>query len=206
MAPAHARWLWRGAAAFAAAAAVVGAPLILSVGGPSDAAPPAVEGLPPGYGTALYVPNHAAVEAESEKEAETGQAWTRLAAAIELVRSSLESLTQAESLRGTAARLAQISRENVEARKEESDSAALESARYQLLIAESQLALAEDLLAKARKMSQGAAVIFEIVRQNALQLQDDEDLQEPDDYIRPDPPGLVRTGGPQDAARRSRRA
>jgi hypothetical protein len=157
-----------------------------------------IEGLPPGYGAVLYVPTQA--------EAETEQAWTQLVAAIEFVRSSYESLTQAESLRGTAARLAQISRENVVARKEESDPAALESARYQQLIAESQLGFAEELLAKARKMSEGAVVIFEIARQNALRLQDDEESQEPDDYVRPDPSDVVRSVRLQGAARRSRHA
>ena len=195
----HARRLRRGAAAFAAAAGVVGASMIVSAwGGPSDGAPPVIEGLPPGYGTVLYVPTQA--------EAEPEQAWTQLAAAIELVRWSRESLTRAESLRGMAARLAQISRENVVARKGESDPAALESARYQQLIAESQLAFAEDLLAKARKMSEGAVVIFEIARQNALRLQDGEESQEPDDYVRPEPPDVVRSVRLQGAARRSRHA
>jgi hypothetical protein len=190
---------------FAAAAGAVGASLILSVwGGPSESAPPMIEGLPPGYGTALYVPTQA--ETETETESETEQAWTQLAAAIEFVRSSRESVAQAESLRGTAARLAQIARENVEARNEESDPAALESARYQQLIAESQLGLAEDLLAKARKMSEGAVVIFEIARQNALRLPDGDESEDSLDAPRGNPPDLVRAGHPQGAARRSRRA
>jgi hypothetical protein len=184
---------------------VAGAAMILAVwGGPPDGAPPAIEGLPPGYGTALYVLTQAEAEAETETETESGQAWTQLAAAIELIRSSRESLAQAESLRGIAARLAQIARENAQARKDESDPVVLESARYQQLIAESQLALAEDLLARARKMSQGAVVIFEIARQNALRLQDGGESQ--DDDARGDPPDLVRTGRPQGAARRSRHA
>ena len=142
----------------------------------------------------------------SELDREPEQAWTQLAAAIELVRWSRESLTQAESLRGMAARLAQISRENVLARKGESDPAALESARYQQLIAESQLAFAEDLLTKARKMSEGAVVIFEIARQNALRLQGGEESQEPDDSVRPEPPDGLRSVRSQGAARRSRHA
>ncbi len=195
----HARRLRRGAAAFAAATGVVGASMILFAwGGPSDVAPPVIEGPRPGYGTVLYVPTQA--------EAEPEQAWTQLAAAIELVRWSRESLTQAESLRGMAARLAQISRENVLARKGESHPAALESARYQQLIAESQLAFAEDLLAKARKMSEGAVVIFEIARQNALRLQGGEESQEPDDSVRPEPPDGLRSVRSQGAARRSRHA
>jgi hypothetical protein len=154
--------------------------------------------LPPGYGAALYVPTQA--------EGETEQAWTQLAAAVELVRTSRKSLTQAESLRGTAARLALISRESVEARKEESDPAALETARYQQLIAESQLALAENLLAKAREMSEGAVVIFEIARQNAFRLQDGDESEDSADEVRGNPPDLVRTGRPRGAARRSRHA
>jgi hypothetical protein len=194
-----ARGLRAGAAAFAAAAGVVGASMIFSVwGGRSEGAPPAIEWLPAGYGTALYVLTQA--------EGETQLALTQLAAAIELARSSRESLAQAELLRGTAARLAQIARENVEARKEDSDPAALESARYQQLIAESQLGLAEDLLARARKMSEGALVIFEIARQNALKLQDDDESDDPADEARSDPPDLVRTSRPQGAARRSRHA
>ena len=195
----HARRLRRGAAAFAAATGVVGASMILFAwGGPSDVAPPVIEGPRPGYGTVLYVPTQA--------EAEPEQAWTQLAAAIELVRWSRESLAQAESLRGTAARLAQISRENVEAREKESEPAASESARYQQLIAEAQLALAEDLLAKARTMSEGAVVIFEIARQNALRLQDGGESQDRAGEARRDPPDLVRTGRPRGAARRSRHA
>lgn len=178
---------------------IVGASMILCMwGGAPDRAPQMIEGLPPGYGTALYV--------ATQSEGETDPVWTQLAAAIELIRSSRESLTEAQSLRGSAARLAQISRENVAARKEESDAAALESARYQQLIAEAQLALAEDLLAKARKMSEGAAVIFEIARQNALRQQDGDEAQDPAAAAPGDPPDLVRTFHPRGAARRSRRA
>jgi hypothetical protein len=181
-------------------AVVAGASMILWVwGGPSDGAPPVMEGLSPGYGTVLYVPTQA--------EGETEQAWTQLAAAVEFVRSARKSLTQAESLRGTAARLALISRESVEARMEESDPAALETARYQQLIAESQLALAENLLAKAREMSEGAVAIFEIARQNAFRLQDGDESEDPAaDDAGGNPPDLVRTGRPQGAARRSRHA
>ena len=168
----------------------VAASVILSVWGGS---------LPPVYHTALYAP--------AQAEAESDQAWMQLAAAIALIRSSRESLTEAESLRGTAARLAQIARENVEASKDEADPAALESARYLQLVAESQLALAEDLLAQAGKMSEGAQVIFESARRNAIRLEDDdEEAQEPDDFVRPDPADVVRSVRSQVAARRNRRA
>lgn len=199
----HVRRLRGNAAAFAAVAAVVGTSMIFSApDGPSGGEPPAIERLPAGYGTALYLPT----QAEAETETEAAQVWTQLAVAMELVRSLRASLTQAESLRGTAARLAQISRESVEARRAESDPAALESAQYQLLIAEAQLVLAEDLLAKARRMSEGAVVIFEIARQNALRLRGGGESQDPADDARGDPPDLVRTGRPQGAARRSRHA
>ncbi len=179
-----------------AAAGVIAATIIFCASiGPSDGEPAAIEGRPEGYGTALFV-----------AEGEAGP-WTRLAAAIELVRSSRENLEQAESLRGTAARLAQIARENVEASKDEADPAALESARYLQLVAESQLALAEDLLSQAGKMSEGAQVIFESARRNAIRLKDDdEEAQEPDDFVRPDPADVVRSVRSQVAARRNRRA
>jgi hypothetical protein len=198
----HARRLRRSAAAFAAAAGVVGAAMIVSVwSGPSEGEPPTIGELPEGYGTALYVPTQA--------EGETEQAWTQLATAVEFVRSARASLAQAESLHGTAARLAKISRENLEARKVESDPAALASAQYQQLIAEAQLGLAEDLLASARRMSEGALLIFEIARQGALRLQDGDESDESDENAgeaRGNPPDLVRTGRAQGAARRSRHA
>jgi sulfur transfer complex TusBCD TusB component (DsrH family) len=182
-----------------AAAGLIGVSMIISVsGGPSDTRPMPIDRLPEGYGTALYV--------WTADEGDAGQPLTGLAAAIDLVRSSRENLAQAESLRGTAARLAQIARENVAARKNESNPAALESAQYQQVIAESQLALAEDLLARAGTMSEGAQEIFEIARQNALRLQDGGQTQEPDDFIRPDPPDVVRSVRLQAAARRNRRA
>lgn len=197
---AYARRLHGGAAVFAAAAAIAGASMMIAAwGGPSAGAPPLIGRLPPGYSTALY--------RLTQGEAETEQAWSQLAAAFELVRSSRESVTQAEALRGTAARLAQVSRENVAARKTESDPGALESARYQQVIAESQLALAEELLAKARKMSESAAVILEIARQNASRLQGSEESRDPaDDTRSSDPFDLFKIGRPPDAARRSRRA
>jgi hypothetical protein len=195
---AHVRRLRGGVAAFAAAG-VIGASMIFSAAScPTNSEPTAIEGLAEGYGTALYLP--------TEAESDTGQARTQLAAAIELIRSSRESLAQAESLRGTAAKLAQVARENVAARKDEPDPAALESARYLQRIAESQLALADDLLAQAGVMSEGATIIFEIARQNALRLQDGEESQEPDDFVRPDPPDVVRSVRSQGAARRSRHA
>lgn len=194
----HARRLRRVAPAFAVAGVIAASMLFSVPGGPADGEPPALEGLPEGYGTALYLPTGA--------EGESGQAWTRLAAAIELVRSSRESLAQAESLHGTAAKLVQVARENVAARKDDSDAVALESARYLQLIAESQLGLADDLLAQATKMSEGAQVIFEIARQNALRPQDDEESQEPDGYVRPDASDGLRSVRSQGAARRSRRA
>jgi hypothetical protein len=197
---AHARRFHGCAAVLAAAAGVVGASMIFSAsGGPQAGEPPAVAEPPEGYGTALYVPTQA--------EGETRQAWTRLAAAIDLIRSSRESLAQAESLRGTAAKLVQIARANMAARKDESDPVASESARYLQLIAESQLALADDLVAQAGTMSEGAQVIFEIARRNALRLpDDDEESQEPGDFVRPDPPDVVRSVRSQGAARRSRHA
>jgi hypothetical protein len=194
----HARRLHGSAAVFAAAGVIAASIVFCASIGPSDREPTAIDGRPEGYGTALYVPMQA--------ESETGGAWMRLAAAIELVRSSRENLAQAESLRGTAARLVQIARENVEARKDEPDPAATESARYLQLVAESQLALAEDLFAQAGKMSEGAQVIFETARRNAIRLKDDDESQEPDDFVRPDPPDVVRSVRSQAAARHSRRA
>ncbi len=94
----------------------------------------------------------------------------------------------------------------MEARKEETDPAALEFARYQQLIAEAQLALAEDLVAKARKMSEGAVIIFEIARQNVFRQQDGDESQDPADDARGDSRDLIRTVRPPGAARRSRHA
>jgi hypothetical protein len=191
----HARGLHGSAAVFAAAGLIAAAIAVFASGGPSGGNPPAMEQRPEGFGTALFV-----------AEGEAGP-LTRFVAAIELVRSSRETLVQAESLRGTAARFVQIARENVEARKDEPDPAALESARYLQIIAESQLALAEDLRVEAGTMAEGAQVIFETARRNAMRLEgDDEEAQEPGDFVRPDAADVVRSVRSPAAARRNRRA
>jgi len=140
--------------AVVAALLLVAAPVALEPSRPTSALLPAV------YLPAVYVLTQA-------DGGDAEQPWARLAAALELIRSSREALSEAETLRDLAARLAQVTADRA-ARKDRPDDAAREMADDQQRVAEAQLAVADQLLATARSVSDGARAAFESAKRDAF--------------------------------------